>query len=425
MTQPAEHEPIEERQVRAQDGAPDSSRKPSREPLGGEAYWQLMYLGLMVFDPLFRQVSAWEWAVTVGGIVVFLPLYFRAWRTPGRRKLIWIAAIAALGVVVAPFNFGAFGYHIYAAALLAHSFRPRVALQGLGLLLALVAVQSWGMGLPNYFWIFGSVFTLIVGVGQIYYGERTRQNARLRRTQEEVERLAKTAERERIARDLHDLLGHTLSLVTLKAELAARLARKDPERAEQEMREVERIAREALAEVRQAVSGYRTADLATARVQAELALEVAGVHLEWQEDPPQGRRPVSDLPPQHEHVLALALREAVTNVVRHARALTCRVSISRDDQRVVLEVADDGRGSREAVASGSGLAGMRERVAALGGTVEHPAGGISRAGTRLRVTLPLDGSVSGSPENDPPTAPQAASGTASGAAPSTTLETAT
>ena len=368
----------------------------ARKPLGADAYWQLMYLGLMVFDPIFRRVSALEWAVTLGGIAIFLPLYFRAWRTAGRRKLVWIAAIAALGVVVAPFNFGAFGYHIYAMALLAHGFRPWVAIRGLVLLLALVAVESWILGLPRYFWIFGGVFTLIVGIGQMYYGERTRQNARLRRTQEEVERLAKTAERERIARDLHDLLGHTLSLVTLKAELAARLATRDPERAGREMREVERIAREALSEVREAVTGYRAADLATARVQAELALEVAGVHLDWQGEMPElpGQElPGQELPGQLEHVLALALREAVTNVVRHARALTCRVSLSWHDGRVELEVADDGRGGTasgsEGGIEGSGLAGMRERVEALGGTVERRSGSAARGGTRVRVVLPL------------------------------------
>lgn len=350
----------------------------SKGRLGAEAYWQLLYLGLMFFDPIFRRVSVWEWAITLGGIAVFLPLYFRAWRASGPRQLPWIAAIAALGVAVSPFNFGAFGYHIYAAGLLAHGFRPRIALQGLALLLALVAVQSWLLELPKYFWIFGGVFILIVGLGQIHYGERARQNARLRRSREEVERLATVAERERIARDLHDLLGHTLSLVTLKAELAARLAEKDPARAGREMREVERIAREALAEVRKAVTGYRAADLATARVQAELALETAGVHLDWHGELPE-------LDPRREHVLALALREAVTNVVRHARALTCRVEIRRETgrtgDRIVLEVADDGRGGGP---EGSGLAGMRERVEELGGTVERSTDG----GTRLLVSLP-------------------------------------
>lgn len=344
--------------------------------VGAEAYWQLMYLGLMFFDPIFRRVSALEWAVTLGGMAVFLPLYFQAWRTAGRRQLVWIAAIAALGVVVAPFNFGAFGYHIYAVALLAHGFRPRVAIQGMVCLLALIAAESWLFSLPKYFWIFSAVFVVIVGVGQMFYGEMSRKNVKLRRTQEEVERLATVAERERIARDLHDLLGHTLSLVTLKAELAARLIERDPEAAGREMREVEEISRKALAEVRKAVTGYRAADLATARVQARLALEAAGVHLEWQGEAP-------DLDPEGEHVLALALREAVTNVVRHARALTCRVTITTmEPEKVVLEVADDGRGGG---AEGSGLAGMRERVEALGGTVERESDG----GTRLRVVLPV------------------------------------
>jgi two-component system sensor histidine kinase DesK len=193
--------------------------------------------------------------------------------------------------------------------------------------------------------------------------------------QEEVERLAKTAERERIARYLHDLLGHTLSLITLKSELAGKLIEDDPERAGREIREVERISREALREVRTAVAGYRSAGIAEELERTRLALEAADVQLEYFAAP-------VELQPAQETVLALALREAVTNVIRHAAARTCRVALEQTAVEVRLEVRDDGRGG--SAPEGIGLASMRERVEALGGRLERPAGN----GTSLRIVLP-------------------------------------
>ena len=140
-----------------------------------------------------------------------------------------------------------------------------------------------------------AIFTLLIGAVCIRSAEVQRANARLRMAQEEVERLAKTAERERIARDLHDLLGHTLSLITLKAELAGKLVERDPERAGREIREVERISREALREVRTAVAGYRSEGLQAEMGRARLALEAAGVRLEYFAQP-VNRQPISPSP---------------------------------------------------------------------------------------------------------------------------------
>ena len=151
-----------------------------------------------------------------------------------------------------------------------------------------------------------AVFSLVIGGVCIHGAEVKRANARLRMAQEEVERLAKTAERERIARDLHDVLGHTLSLITLKSELAGKLVGRDPERAGREIREVERISREALREVRTAVAGYRSEGLQAEMGRARLALESAGVRLEY-------FAAAGGAGPRAETVLALAMREAVTN----------------------------------------------------------------------------------------------------------------
>ena len=193
--------------------------------------------------------------------------------------------------------------------------------------------------------------------------------------QEEIEHLAKVAERERIARDLHDVLGHTLSLIILKSELASKLADRDPQRARDEIRDVERISREALSEVRQAVRGYR-AGLQQELDGATAMLRAAAIELTTEFEP-------LPLAPGQEAILALALREAVTNVVRHSEASHCTIALRRAGDDIRLIVSDDGRGGgRE---DGVGISGMRERISALGGSVARDG---SR-GTTLTVTLPL------------------------------------
>ena len=172
------------------------------------------------------------------------------------------------------------------------------------------------------------IFTIVTGAANIFDAERERAQRRLRRADEEIERLAALAERERIARDLHDLLGHTLSLIVVKAELAARLAESEPARAGDEMRDVERIGREALAEVRAAVVGYRAKGLRGELDGARRALAAAGVEATVEADLPA-------LPIAYESALALALRESVTNVVRHAgaRHATIRIGVGGVERR--------------------------------------------------------------------------------------------
>jgi two-component system, NarL family, sensor histidine kinase DesK len=225
------------------------------------------------------------------------------------------------------------------------------------------------------------VFVLVIGATGIIDGERVRTQAQLRRADEEITRLAAIAERERIARDLHDLLGHTLSVIVLKAELASRLVPADPDRAGQEMRDVEQTARTALGEVRTAVAGYRAKGLGAELVNSQRALASAGVEADATVDLPV-------LPAEQEAALALALREAVTNVLRHADAHRTSIRARATINDVELEVTDDGRGASGR--DGAGLSGMRERVRALGGQVDLQSGAAdsARPGTRVFVRLP-------------------------------------
>jgi len=195
-----------------------------------------------------------------------------------------------------------------------------------------------------------------------------------------VRRALKATERERIARDLHDILGHTLSVIILKSELASRLFERDPQRAKVEIDDVQRISRNALSEVREAITGYRDGDLQSELNRAQSTLETAGVAVERISE-------AVDMAPAQERVLALVLREAVTNVVRHSQAKHCRLMLHRTEKAHRMAISDDGCGGihRE----GMGMRGIRERVAALGGEVSWNM----RAGTELIVTVPLEASI--------------------------------
>jgi two-component system sensor histidine kinase DesK len=216
----------------------------------------------------------------------------------------------------------------------------------------------------------GLVFVPLIGGVNVHYAELRRRDARLRLAHDEISQLGALAERERIARDLHDLLGHTLSVIVLKAELAAKLVTRDAARAAQEIGDVERISREALVEVRRAVQGFKTASLADEVVRARGVLASAGVALEGNLVTDSDlSASVEGLDPRSERALAFVLRECITNVVRHAGARLCRVTLARDGPLARLEIRDDGRGG--GAAEGNGFQGMRARLAEIGGTLER------------------------------------------------------
>ena len=207
-------------------------------------------------------------------------------------------------------------------------------------------------------------------------------NAELVEARDELTRNAVAQERLRFARDLHDLLGHSLSLIALKSELAGRLAEIDPARARAEMADVEAAARQALAEVRDAVSGYRQISVAQAVAEARSALSAAGIALRA----PSG---VPSLPAKVDAVLGWVVREATTNVLRHSRASTVTIRLDLDERAALLVVSDDGVGST--AAPGAGLSGLSERVEGLGGRLESgPAG---THGFRLAAQVPLGAAV--------------------------------
>ena len=350
-----------------------------RRLLPAEAGWipylWLVYLGFFFFKYWFTDPGPLERGLVALTLVAFLALYFYGHWRRGWALLPVIIGIGALGTAWAPFNFGANVLFIYAASFAGWLGPVPRAAFGVAAVVAWSLLVALVLQPEASFWGPAVVFCTMIGVISIYDSTQRRRNAALRLSQEEVRQLARVAERERISRDLHDLLGHTLSVITLKAELAARLVDRDPARAGSEMREVERVSRAALAEVREAVRGIQTRGLAGELEQARVALKAASVRLEVEGDAPA-------VPPASEAVLAIVVREAITNVIRHAEATSCRIVFRIEGGEAFVEVRDDGRG--DAAPTGGGLDGMRARLAAAGGRLEVAAD----AGMRVRAWLP-------------------------------------
>lgn len=351
---------------------------PPRTELGWTPYAWLLYLLPLLVALYQTPLDPWMRAGYGLACVAFLILYFIGYWVSGSRLVLVIAGMTLIGVgfALTPFRFYGASFFIYAAAMIAFIDRQRPRLWHLALYLTLVGVFGLSTGQSPWFFLPSVFIAAVVGGLNFHWAQVWLSNDRIRMAQSEIEHLAKIAERERIARDLHDVLGHTLSVIALKSELASKLMERDPARAAREIREVNEVARDALAQVRSAVTGYRASGLSAEFEAMRKAFETAGVVLSVETEP-------LTLPPAHENALALVLREATTNVLRHARAKSCRVRLALSNNAARLEIQDDGKGGdgRE----GNGLIGMRERVAALGGSLVRDG----RSGTRLEITLPL------------------------------------
>lgn len=345
---------------------------------GWSPFFQLVYLIFYFLQPFYDHATAKQWFYDLAGLAVFLVLYFGIFFLEKPHAAFHIGGMILLGMIFMPFNGAACTFMIYAAAICPFVVPTQAAAIAWLVSIAAIGALEGGLLKLNVAAIFFcSVFPLFIGGGNIYFAERNRMNRKLRKANEEIEHLAKVAERERIARDLHDVLGHTLSVITLKSELAGKLMERDPQRAGKEIREVEQISRQALSDVRDAIRGYRSEGLLAELARAKSTLETAGLSVQCDASTSM------KIPAMQESVLSLAVREAVTNIVRHAQARTCRMRLEQQNGVCRLEIRDDGRGSNGA--EGNGLRGMRERVEMMGGTLQRSGDG----GTTVAITLPL------------------------------------
>jgi two-component system sensor histidine kinase DesK len=348
--------------------------------------WSLWFFGDLMYGSAF--VPGWITATAIGfpGIVAF---WLLAMTRPMRHVVFYCMAMALLGYAVLPWNHsGGITCVIYACASLPYAGSVRFSLTMMAVVAAIFVAEAIGLRWPWTVIVSMLFMAAAIGGGNLARRLNEKKDAELRLSHEEVRRLAATAERERIGRDLHDLLGHTLSLIALKSELAGKLLARDPVAARREIADVEHITRDALAQVRGAVSGMRAAGLVGEIASARLMLECAGVRFTY-----SGFEHA--LPPAQESCLALALREAATNIQRHAHATHAEARLVVDDGGVQLSVRDDGRG--EIGPQGNGLTGMRERAEALGGQLRVEAA--RGQGTQLTLRLPAAIGTAGAATN--------------------------
>ncbi len=329
--------------------------------------------------------------VAAAGIVAFIALYLVSvnsgfdlgFRPPGRRHLVILGVVTALALLMAiayagPTTSGWLGPILFAGAAGAATLkRPYVFAWLLGAPAALLIigmarhVDSSSIAANTFSALMACalVYTVKQMVGYIHL---------LRNTQAELAKAAVAEERLRFARDLHELLGHTLTLIVVKAQVVRRLAERDPAAAASSAVDIEQIGRQALVEVREAVTGYRERTFAAELDGARTALVDAGIEVTLTEVG-------TPLPPIADTIFGWAVREGATNIIRHSGARTCTIVVRRTDAGSSLEIRDDGTaGSGEG--TGNGLRGLRERLAAAGGSLE--AGPARGGGFRLLATLP-------------------------------------
>jgi two-component system sensor histidine kinase DesK len=343
--------------------------------------FHLVWTVYVFADLIFVDTLKPHWIlVTAISFPIFLTLWALSY-TRSPRWAIWFGATTALlGYAVMSVNTSGGGcYVIYACAIMSFAGSPRKSLLGMGAVLAGFVAVGWFV----YHWPMAvlavlSFIAMCTGSVNLIYRVNAQRDAELKLSHDEIRRLAAMAERERIGRDLHDLLGHTLSLITLKLELSRRLLGRDDDAARREMEEAERVARHALAEVRSAVTGIRASGIAAELASARLLLNASMVDFSY----------TSELPVVSERIeadLALILREAITNVHRHAAASQAEARVEVEGRDLVVTIVDNGKGGIGG--EGNGICGMRERVRKLGGTLGFES--VRGQGTRVRIVVPL------------------------------------
>jgi two-component system sensor histidine kinase DesK len=338
----------------------------------------LLYSAYLFLMPAYRHsFAAWMECATL--YAAFLILFFLAAEATGRRRTVAFVLFFLFAFLYYPLSQEAYVVFVYPFAMLCLFFsRLRILFLALAAMMVGVVAETRYLGRP--FATAESVlfYCVIIGFSNFAFAQQERTNSLLERANSEIERLTQEAERERIARDLHDLLGHTLTVITVKLDLARRLLSHDSGRARNEIVEAEQTARNALAEVREAVSGYRAEGLDVEISRARRSLLSADVKLTTALAP-------LNLSSSQVHVLCLALREAVTNIVRHAHATGCRVALLEKDRTIHFTIEDNGLGGQ--IREGNGLRGMRERIQSMAGVVKLT--GSANGGTSLEITLPL------------------------------------
>ncbi|KUM52042.1 sensor histidine kinase [Rheinheimera sp. EpRS3] len=344
-----------------------------------------VYLINLIFYvmPLFIvHFALWQYLSMAAALVLFLVCYFWAYRSR-RSEMHWpIAGIVLVATLITPVNPGSVSMFAYAGFFIGFAYAlPRYLLL-MALLIALLVLLELTLTIHwNLFLIMGAPIVLAVSLLGRAEQAKLRHRMAEQQSEDEIKQLATMVERERIARDLHDILGHTLSSVILKADLATKLlVHQQTEAAQHQLSELSQIARDALSQVRQSVSGYKHQGLTAEIAKLLSRLREAGFKAEL-----KGEVPTLDN--RRETAVILALTELVTNVMRHSKGDSCQLSFTCKNN--ILSVCLTDNGSSIVVKEGNGITGLRERLAAIGGSLTtQQTDGFSAA-----IQLPLQESV--------------------------------
>ncbi|WP_260613902.1 sensor histidine kinase [Streptomyces sp. WAC07061] len=379
-----------EKARKARGEAPDYGSGPMGPP---NAFTLLpwLLLGMGAISNIVHGETPDPW-VGVAGLLVFNSLYvtlvFRAFHKPAREAAATRWCLGALAAVTCAMAGGYGGDWLLFFPLLGLATGAVVRGRGLApVMFTVTAVAGVVAGLWEG-WdalgiVYGTFLSGMVTAAILALAETVRE---LRETRQELARAAVDQERLRFSRDLHDLLGHTLSVIVVKSEAARRIAPRDVDAALDQVRDIESVGRQALTEIREAVTGYREASLAAELDRARAALTAAGIE-------PVVRQSGPPLPPQTAALLGWVVREAATNAVRHSGASRCEIELDGTGDRVRLVITDNGTGAVGSTPSGCGLTGLRERLAASGGTLT--TGPAADGGFRVTAELPADPAAGG------------------------------
>ncbi|MFF4251588.1 sensor histidine kinase [Streptomyces sp. NPDC001663] len=328
--------------------------------------------------------TAAGWAGLLFFVGTYLAVVFRNMGRPfaGRIVVVLVAGLTALAIIL-PLTLGApwLGLFVYVSVVCGVTLPLRIAYWAIPLNTVALILVGIRAGEETAWSLF--LLVLLLGFSMTGVKQLVRTTVELRKARATVAQLAANEERLRLARDLHDLLGHSLSLITLKSELAGRMLPDHPDKAAQQVADIEQVSRQALVDVREAVTGYRRPRLSAELAGAQVALTAAGVTADVPDEPD-----LAHVPEESESALAWALREAVTNVVRHSGAGRCTVEVLKrqtlDGQVLELSVEDNGSGG-SGKGPGNGLTGLTERLEKAGGTLEASR---TKHGFRLVARVP-------------------------------------
>ncbi|GAA5218143.1 sensor histidine kinase [Corallincola platygyrae] len=350
----------------------------------------LLTLGFYWLQPVLSEFPSITMVWLALAMLAFLGCYYivSASANLTHRRLANLGMVM-LGIATATVNVGANTFFIFASAHFGHNWSMRIAVPLL--ITNIVLMIGCYLLFPlhiGYFLLPGMITSIIIGIESVWVAREEKHQSELKQSQQEIQRLAAEAERERIGRDLHDILGHTLSVVNMRAQLAERVcqqAQHSPEKLEvlaEELKNIGQVSRDALKQVREAVSHYRHVDLASEFSALSLELERHNIVTKSQISLPQ-------MSEKTEAELGLILRELITNVLRHSKATQCQVGSETNDNQFQLWVNDNGVG--QDIQFGNGLTGIVERVKALNGSfsVTHKQGDLGQ-GTYQQITIPVE-----------------------------------